>query len=300
MRGSAAWIIPVADVPQELAIHQYIIQKTDLADQIKKFANTHRENYLHVPLHLDFDLLKNSVLSGIKKFGQHQFQYGAEATKKEGIYLSTSLTFNSGAYDKISSDPHQATLGSTVLKFNSASRYESSGSAPLRNSYHDTLAFIERTPLAQFESIGAFLNSFQRTLIRSRVSTIVANKVETTKFGFNWHNDESIFINLRINVPVQTSPNYVIQILKNENGESLDIEEFSMLVGEAYVYNTEKYHRALCKKIESIDRVHMICGVSPWFDYDEKRQAWVSNEYYGKVHPFDMLAQGLISPLIKK
>jgi hypothetical protein len=294
-----AWIIAVKDVPSDMAIHQYIYSKTDLKDQIKKVqSRTH--NYLSVPLLLGIEELRSSVLEGIKKFGQYQFQYGAEASKGDGIYLSTSLSFNPDAYDKISGDPHQATLGSTALKFNSASKYEKESGIAFKNSYHDTLAFREKTPIACFGAIGSFLNSFERTIIRSRISTVVSNKEETTKFGFNWHNDESIFINLRINIPVQTSPNYVVQILKEEQGNELQFDEFSMEAGKAYVYNTEKYHRAFCKKVENFDRVHMICGISPWFDFDEKTQSWISNEYYGLVHPFDMLAQGLASPLIKK
>lgn len=90
-----------------------------------------------------------------------------------------------------------------------------------------------------------------------------------------------------------------MQILKEEEGETLQFDEFFMETGRAYVYDTHKFHRAVCKKIEKFDRIHMICGVSPWFDFDESTQCWKSNEYYGKIHPFDMLKEGLVSPVFK-
>lgn len=297
--GNAHWIIPLSEVPGNQAIHQFILNQTDLLSQIEKFKSK-TPMYIPVKMHFDFEKLRASVLNGLQYFGQYQFQYGAEKTTADGIYLSTSLTFNPEAYDKISNDPHQSTLGSTVLKFNSATKYEDQQNLKLRNSYHDTFAFLQKTPMAQSGDLNSFLNTFQRTLIRSRISTIVAGNEETTKFGFNWHNDESVFINMRINIPIQTSPNYVIQIMKEGENETLRFEEFSMSEGNAYVYDTHKFHRALCKKMESFDRVHMICGVSPWFDFDNETQSWKSNEYYGKIHPFDMLREGLISPVFKE
>jgi hypothetical protein len=43
----------------------------------------------------------------------------------------------------------------------------------------------------------------------------------------------------------------------------------------------------------------VILGFNPWFDWVAEEQAWVSNEYYGKIHPLDMLTEGLILPTIK-
>lgn len=68
----------------------------------------------------------------------------------------------------------------------------------------------------------------------------------------------------------------------------------------AYVYDSGKNHRPYCKQLDSVDRIHMICGVSPWFDFDKKNQCWVSNQYYGEMHPFEMFSNGLISPVFLK
>jgi hypothetical protein len=54
-----------------------------------------------------------------------------------------------------------------------------------------------------------------------------------------------------------------------------------------------------CKKLSPVDRLHLVYGVSPWFDYNREEQIWESNEFYGEVHPFEMLAQGYVSDLLE-
>lgn len=302
MSNKARWVIPLSEVPGNMAIHEYITTHTDLKKQIQKFSNFDSTNYRKEKLNFDFKKLKDSTLLAISNFGQHQFKYENLPSSKDGPYVSSSLTWNPNAHDNISSDPHQATLGSKTLKWNSASSYtkDQGGEISYRNSYHDTYSFIERTPFANHLYLKDFLDSFERTLVRSRISTIKAGRVESTKFDFCWHNDEQIFLNLRINIPILTSENYSIQIIKDSKGDELFIDEFSMEQGFAYVYDSGKNHRPFCKKLDTVDRIHMICGVSPWFDFDFENQHWTSNQYYGELHPFDMFSLGLISPCIAK
>ena len=41
-------------------------------------------------------------------------------------------------------------------------------------------------------------------------------------------------------------------------------------------------------------RVNIVFGISPWFDWNEEDQSWESNQYYGEVHPIDMLHEGFL------
>lgn len=300
MTNNPRWIIPLSEIPENVAVHEYISKSTDLKKQIQKFSNFNSHNFRKAKLNFEFQKLKDSVLDGISNFGQHQFKYENISSDNNSPYISTSLTWNPNAHDNISPDPHLATLGSTILKWNSASFYndDQSGKMPYRNSYHDTYSFIEKTPFANHLHLKSFFDSFQRTIIRSRISTIKAEREEATKFDFCWHNDEQVFINLRINIPIQTSENYSIQIIKDSTDQELIFDEFSMEQGFAYVYDTGKNHRPFCKKLNSSDRIHMICGISPWFDFDSDNQCWVSNQYYGELHPFEIFSHGYISPYI--
>lgn len=296
MSKRGKWVIPLSQIPDDIAIHYYLYQKTDIQEKIALFRNHKLPDFLALPLSVDFPLLEASVKEAIDLYGLHRFLYSSEMNDAQS-YVSSSLTWNPQAIDKVSDNPHLATLGSSKLKFGSASQYE--GKSTERNTYNDTFSFKEKTPFANHGAIKKLLDSFQRTLVRSRVSTILAGSEEATKMDFCWHNDELVFINLRVNIPIQTSPNYVIQIISGSQDESLNITEFELKKQFAYVYDTNKYHRPFCKKLDTVDRINMICGVSPWFDFDDESQSWVSNEFYGELHPFEMFKEGHISTLIK-
>ncbi len=296
MAKRGQWTIPLNKIPSNIVVHQYIYENSDIKKKISLFKDYKQSDYLEIPLTYKIDDLKISVTEAIGLYGQHKFTYKDQSKVLES-YVSCSLTYNPEAIDKISEDPHRATLGSTQLQFGSAAQYENIPTN--RNTYHDTFSFKELTPFAQYKEIKFFLNCFQRTLIRSRVSTVLAGMDEATKVDYGWHNDEVVFMNLRVNIPIQTSSNYVIQIISEATGDELNITEFELKKGFAYAYDTNKYHRPFCKQLDTIDRINMICGVSPWFDFDVEANAWISNEFYGEMHPFEMLAKGHISSLIQ-
>jgi hypothetical protein len=293
---NAKWVIKVDDVPPDKAVHIYIYEQTDLFEQMDRFKDFKAETFYKFALNFDTERLIDDVKEAIDLYGLHPFSYGGEATSKN-VYMSSSLTWNPGAIDRFSEDPHQSTLGSKYHKHGSASLYSAKVSD--KNSYTDSLSFNQLTPFAQHKSIAELVGTFRRTLVRSRVSSIIGGRSEATRFDFGWHNDELIFINLRVNVPIITSPNYAIQTIVGQSDEALNIAELELERGFAYAYDTSKNHRPYCKKITTDDRVNMIFGVCPWFDYDPVEHCWFSNDYYGKLHPFEMLKLGLITTAIK-
>jgi hypothetical protein len=295
MASPRKWVIPLDAIPEHQAVHIYIFEQTDILSYVDKFLRAPAPTYLELPLTFDLDRLRSDVLRASEEIGLFPFSYGGVDTEKD-IYMSASLTWNPDSRDNVSTNPHQATLGSRNHRFGSASLYGAEKSD--KNSYTDGMSFNRHTPLAGFGAIGDLTRSFSRTLIRSRISTLKAGRRESMRFDFGWHNDELVFVNLRVNVPVVSSPDYAIQIITEQSEETFKVEEFSLTPGKAYAYDTSKNHRPFCKKLCAEDRVNMIYGVSPWFDFDPEARTWVSNEYYGEVHPFDMLRQGLVSTAI--
>lgn len=290
------WVIPIKDIPKNKITHTYLFENTDLISQISKFKKSLNDSYVACPLDLDTNQLRVDVLEAIDCFGLYPFSYNNRVTE-DGVYISSSLTWNPDAVDKISDNPHQATLGSTYHNYGSASQYANKDTE--KNSYTDSLSFTQRTPFADFKSIKLLTDSFSRTLVRSRVSVLIGKNEQATKFNFGWHNDELIFVNLRVNIPITTNPYFSIQIIQNQDGDSLNIQEINFEIGKAYAYDTSKNHRPFCKQVNSLDRVNMIFGISPWFDYIPEEKIWISNEYYGELHPYEMLKLGLVSSRIK-
>jgi len=287
-----SWYFEANKIPSNVAIHKFIFENTDFYEKIKMFKNYPITSFQEVKYKGVFQDLKNSVEEGLTKFGVFPFQY--KDGKLNDAYLSSSLTYNSLAIDSVSENVHQATLGSSIMRGGS---YSTNEDFFKRNTYNDTLSFKERTPLSHHSEIGNLLDSLKVQLSRSRISKVISSKVNVQDFNYGWHNDESIFLNLRINIPIVSSEDHFIQIIKKDNGEDnkLNIEEFNLKPGSVYVYNTENNHRPFLKRYSEVDRINLILGVSPWISFNQKEKVWFSNEYYGKVHPFEMLREGLIS-----
>ena len=290
------WIIKLSDVPQNCTVEKYILNSTDIRNNILNLGSSSKPDYLSATLNFDYNELLNEVRESLKQYGSFYFNYKGRESQFTS-YLSTALTWNPQSIDSLSNDPHQSSLGSSKYSAGNSTDYENIDAE--KNSYADTYSFNKRTPISEIGLLNNLLNSFERTIIRSRISVIKANEIESTNIKYLWHQDESIFINLRVNIPVQSSENYVIQFL-DEVDSVAKISEIELAPGKAYVYDTQKYHRPFCKKISNLDRINIICGVSPWFDYHSESNSWHSNEFYGEVHPFDMFQEGHISPLISK
>jgi hypothetical protein len=155
----------------------------------------------------------------------------------------------------------------------------------LRNGYFDTYGFRYLTSAAKHGYHGEFFkNRWLRNMCRSRTAYINGSLYQEKIADYMWHYDEPIFMNLRINIPLQTSDSYVFEIKDQYKGK--------FETGYAYTWNTEIVHRVYAEKPDTTQRIHLVIGSSPWFDYIEEEKAYVSNEFFGEMHPFDMVANG--------
>jgi hypothetical protein len=132
---------------------------------------------------------------------------------------------------------------------------------------------------------------FLRSLVRSRVAIIDAKNWFPKMKDYMWHYDEPVYLNLRINIPLLTTPNYVCEIK--------DQGIYQLEPGYGYSWDTTIVHRVYAKAPENSTRTNLVIGSSPWFDYDHESDSYISNEFYGEMHPFDMLVNGHILKGIK-
>lgn len=289
------WVINIDDIPADSTVEKFILHNTDIQKQIKHFEKKYQSDYLSLPIDFQLKELKQELAESIANSGTFAFKYEGRTSNYES-YQSVALTWNPNAIDRLSDNPHQSALGSSKYSDGNSSFYESHGAD--KNTYADTYSFNQRTPISQSGHLKLLLDNFKRSLIRSRISIIKAQQPETQDIKYLWHKDESIFINLRVNIPIQSNENYVIQFLDDKNSFEPLISEFVLEADMAYIYNTQKLHRPYCKKLNDLDRINIICGVSPWFDYHHENHQWVSNEFYGEIHPYEMFLKGHISKSI--
>lgn len=161
---------------------------------------------------------------------------------------------------------------------------------PLQNSYYDTWRFSQLVPEMREGAFGRLIESFKRPFVRSRCAYIRPAGARTQRDKeYLWHRDELVFVNLRLNIPLRSNEHFFLE--DQEKGR------FDFAPGYGYSWNTEKMHRATWADGAVGDRSALVIGTNPWFDYVPEEDAYVTNEFFGEMHPFDMLAEGHIVAL---
>lgn len=155
----------------------------------------------------------------------------------------------------------------------------------LKGNFSDTFAFRHLTPAANEGALGGFLKKFKRSFTRSRLAIIDSNYLDDEFVKqFSWHRDDNLCMGIRVNIPLFTNENFKLEI---EGGETKHLD-----TGHAYSWDTSKQHRVYAEKKSVGQRVHLVLALSPWLDYDCINDCWVTNEFFGEKHPFDMLNDG--------
>lgn len=147
-----------------------------------------------------------------------------------------------------------------------------------KNTYSDAMSFNKLSPACNQGYLGEIFNSIPRTLVRGRIVTM--------KHGnLHWHRDEHIYINFRINIPLYLDTSTIIKTKTSR---------MVMHPGYMYSWDTGEPHCVERVREDVQKRVNIVFGISPWFDWNEEDQSWESNQYYGEVHPIDMLHEGFL------
>lgn len=247
-----------------------------------------------LPKSVDFQQLATDTVDALAEFGEWNYRLpDSKRIKKDLSYGGLGLTYNPNHLDGDTANVHEQVQGNhkpgTTGVLNPYSSH-SVGSMPLnkKDSHYDTMGFVYRTPASQYKSLGTFLNSFKRTMVRTAIRIIYSEHegpVGDDKYaGVTWHKDEAMTCNLRINIPIITHPDYVL--------EQAGAEPRHLEAGYGYSWDTNTSHRAYALTRTAPPRIHLMLGFSCWWDFDEKNGSWTSNEFAGKKHPMDMLFDG--------
>lgn len=155
-----------------------------------------------------------------------------------------------------------------------------------KDTYHDAWGFCSSSDVLNFEYFNDVKKLFKRSLIRSRVAgfrNVTQDNIEHVNH-FMWHRDTNWFVELRINLIVY-APRGSFGI------EVKDVGKTYYETGDWASWDTNIIHRPFVEK-EGIERVNLIFGINPWFDYNPVDDSWTTNEFYKKKHPMDMLIDG--------
>jgi len=303
--------IYIDEIPSSHTIQTYIRQETDFLEkreQVESRFSYDNTKILRVSnLNLDLDALKTSAYESFKKYGSgngHGYVFITEdnpegiPTEGDDVYTAMSTVYNEEHIESL--NPNKSTLGSRTRNKKQYYRGGKNNESDkpdlpdvLRNSYYDSWAFTKTTPaLMHGELAKLSTETLKRSQIRGRMGMSNAKNYTYAKFKFDgkysvdqsWHRDEPVYENLRIMIPVNTSEEFRLGIKGRP-------EDINLEPGSAYVLDTHNVHRVYPIKHGNNTRVTVIYGTSPWFDYDPDNRCWSSNEFYGKLHPFEMLQE---------
>lgn len=293
----------VRDLPDERAMIRSIAARTDFARAcagVKPVRPVRGLIMLVLPAPL-LAGLKAAARQAINRYGLHGW-LSSNGRETDGSYLSISLTHNPDIEDPGVADVHQSTLGTSVnppseFYYGSVQRF-----AKLKNTYFDTYGFRVPTPAAGIGALGKFLSACRLSPVRSRLSALVGAQAGAAGFRSGWHRDETVFENLRINIPLFSHRNYRLQIEREKehpNARSTTMSDYFLAPGKAYTFDTHRPHRVYGRAPCAVDRIHLVLGFSPWFQYDRTTDSWAPNEFYGRVHPFDIVRSGALHPALR-
>lgn len=277
--------INVKEIPETFTVWSYIEAKTDITQYYNMQPKCDASDLIVLPNKFDVNRLTKAVEEAVEKFGPRGW------LTKQGLstgYSGLSLAMNPQYVEDVS--PNYQTLGTERNEPNQFFYNHTQNFETLKNTYFDSLGFRIKPPCVLQTDLINIINQFKRSSIRSRVGVITSNWDENRIKTGGWHRDEIVFQNLRINIPIKTDPSYLFQILKKD--------PVYLSPGNLYSWDTNVPHRVFPTTVESKTRIHVVFGFCPWFDYNEEEDAFISNEFYGCVHPFDMLLEGHIHPQI--
>jgi hypothetical protein len=291
--------VRTAAIPDAETVFEHLDRRFGLSEATRPFLGC--SPVLHrYDLTFDLQALELACREVVQRYGLRGFRNTADDVARPA-YGSLSLSDN----PDIDGDPHSATLGSAHLR-NGQYFYGSAQTRAqmprLKGDYYDGYGFRRLTPAATHGALGDLMRGFTLPVIRSRLSVIPGDNPEALKDGYGWHRDESIFHNLRINIPVWTAPEYLLEIETMENeprAGSATAHRHHLRHGFAWSWDTNLPHRVFASGLTTQSRCHLVVGLAPWFDYDAGNDAWSPNQWFGRVHPHDLIAEGLAHPLIR-
>jgi hypothetical protein len=201
--------------------------------------------------------------------------------KNSNHYKGFSLTYNPYFFDNTESIYHQ-TIGTNLITQNYSRTVEPEIPKISKDTYYDTYGFRKLPPLVN-EYLGSFISKFSMSLLRSRVAYL--NQPIKHKPYQHCHIDEFPFMLMRINIPLQTSEEFVINI-KGDDGfnNTYELFEKHLEVGKAYIWNTRIPHEVNIKPLinkSNIDRIHLVLGFSPWYSYNSEEDSFSRSKYWG-------------------
>jgi len=158
----------------------------------------------------------------------------------------------------------------------------------IKGDYLDSYAFRCLLPeINHYPALAKLLAGFCVPVVRATIRVInglVCSPNLQSDSGM--HHDESPFEVLRVNLCVTNDGSFGYQYREQA--------PIYPPPGSHWIVNSDRDHRVVVRLPCNFQRIHLVIGLVPWFDYDASRDAWQPNRWFGIKHPYDMAKEGLL------
>jgi len=274
-----------SDLPPHTTTFDYIKKQINWGEAVAQVGGIRFAPNLTVP---DLEVDAESMLREVYQLYRRVGAIAWRSQSTFGLY-GISLCYNP-SHDR--ADWHQASFGHPRYQAHSGFDYfkvvESDQKNRIKDDYLDSLGFRRTLPEVEAcPQLDRLLACFQLPLVRSTIRTLNGSVIHPTPLGDGgYHVDDSPFEVLRVNIQLSGFEDYGIQYQSND-----PIFRPAM---QALVVNTDVPHRVYVRQPNDCLRTNLVLGVTPWLDYDASEDSWSPNEYFGRMHPYDMVRDGLI------
>ena len=266
---------------------KWICANSDQLEKQKEVLN--KTDLQKIPLLMEFDhnfdidAISNDIQKAKNKYGDWGWLSEKDPKGEQKPYSGFGLTWNPN--HNLDLNEHQSVLGSPDRSKFTYEVGEDTFDGE-KDSYIDTLGLNVRTQASNFGAVGDVLSNVKRTLVKSRISTIDGTQ-SSMRQDRPYHRDANVFTGTRVNIPIDTDLPYVFDIQTLPEPKHLE-------VGKAYSFDTSTLHRVISMRPCSNPRTHIVINVSPWWDWNQNEECWQTNEFYGEMHPLEMIHEGHI------
>lgn len=294
--------MPDIQIDKELKTHRTREEQLREIFGIKKIEPKSKDEYIKIPIDLPWKELAHDVPLAFEKFGWYGMVHrGRSDWSRSKLYGGLGFNYNPEynfnipqhaqglGQPRATNDVEVSTWLEELENYNYATQIKTKEIKGF-NTYNDCLGLYQGTEVSKFRSFKTVFDKLKRKSIQGRLAEIKASEyghsVSEHDKEFMWHTDEPNEIVSRLLIPLVFDEDYFIEF--KETGTKLYFEP-----GFAYHWNTYNIHRFNFDYHKNIkNRTCMVIGWSPWLEFDGI--AWSKNEYFNKIHPTDMIKQGLV------
>ena len=277
----AAPIFPYAEVPAAMTVLDHIRAHSDWDEAAARFAGRFEPD-LRLDIKVPAEAIRREVARAYRDLGWHRWR-----STPGGSYSGLAITHNP---ERGAAERGNGLLGHERYRDCDTQDYfavdrQMDTQYRVRGDYLDTLGFRRLNDFSAYPALAHLLRGFGRPISRSRIASLFGVS-ETSRPDVGWHLDEAPTTLLRLNICIEADSDYALEY---REGPAIQLAP-----GDALVINTDVEHRVTVRHPSISTRTHLVIGVLTWLDYAADRDAWSFIDCYGRIHPYDMVREGLI------